>query len=122
VLSFSLASSDLLIWQVKETFSSFAPLYTNSDEISKHLVVIGRGTERGGEVTVNNVPLGWYWMDPGGARRWGENDVTDIIPYSGHDFIYATFDQHTQPNDRPNESHLSAGDSGGAVFLNDRGI
>ncbi|HEY2125005.1 MAG TPA: hypothetical protein VGG94_06035, partial [Chthoniobacterales bacterium] len=31
------------------------------------------------------------------------------------------FDEHVQPNDHPNESHLSANDSGGAIFLNDSG-
>lgn len=124
VRSFSLADSDFLIWQVNETFPSFAPLYSKRDEVSQHLVVIGRGTERGAEVMLNNTPptLGWYWMNPGGTQRWGENDVTAVVPYNGHDLLYATFDQHTQPNDRPNEAHLSTGDSGGAVFLNDGGV
>jgi len=58
VRSFSLPGSDLLIWQVKETFPSFAPLYFKSDEVSRHLVVIGRGTERGSEVTLGGTMRG----------------------------------------------------------------
>lgn len=119
VRSFSLAGSDLLIWQVKETFPSFAPLYSKSDEVSQHLVVIGRGTERGTEVTLGGTTRGWNWGSGTGVERWGENDVADVVPYNGHDLLYATFDQHARPNDHPNESHLSSGDSGGAVFVND---
>ena len=119
VRSVSLPGSDLLIWQVKETFPSFAPLYFKSDEVSRHLVVIGRGTERGSEVTLGGTMRGWNWGDATGVERWGENDVANIVPDNGHELLYATFDQHLQPNDHPNESHLSSGDSGGALFLND---
>jgi hypothetical protein len=119
VRSFSFAGSDLLIWQVQETFPSFAPLYSKSDEISRHLVVIGRGTERGSEVTLGGTTRGWNWGNGTGVERWGENDVADVVPYNGRDLLYATFDQPTQPNDHPNESHLSSGDSGGAIFVND---
>ncbi|MEP6604385.1 MAG: hypothetical protein ABJB69_10605 [Spartobacteria bacterium] len=121
IRAFSLPNSDLLIWQVKETFPNFAPLFSKSDEVGRHLVVIGRGTERGGEVMLNGTPRGWNWGSGTGIERWGENDVVDLVPYLGHDLVYATFDQHELPNDRPNESHLSGGDSGGAVFLNDNG-
>jgi hypothetical protein len=121
IRSFALPGSDLLIWQVSGTFPYFAPLYTKRDEVGKHLVVIGRGTRRGTEVTLNSTLRGWNWGDGDGFRRWGENDVAQIVPYSGHDLLYATFDQHVLPNDHPNESHLSSGDSGGAIFINDSG-
>ena len=119
VRSFSLPGGDLLIWQVKESFPFFASLYSKRDELSKHLVVIGRGTQRGSKVMLDGSPRGWLWGPGDGVQRWGENDVADIILYGGHDLINATFDQHLQPNDHPNESHLSSGDSGGAIFLND---
>jgi hypothetical protein len=118
VRSFALANSDLLIWQVNETFPSYAPLYTKDDEIGKHLVVIGRGTERGSEMTLGGTLRGWSWGNSTSVERWGENDVADIVPYAGRDLVYATFDQSAQPN----ESHLSSGDSGGAVFLKDNGV
>ena len=119
--SFSLPGSDLLIWQVNEMFPYFAPLYAKRDEISRHLVVIGRGTQRGGGVMLNSTLRGWLWGAWDGVERWGENDVTDVVPYNGHDLLFAAFDEHVQPNDHANESHLSSGDSGGAIFLNDSG-
>ena len=119
--SYSQPGSDLLIWKIAGTFPNFAPLYIKSDEDGQHLVVIGRGTQRGAERKLNNVLRGWDWGLGDSVRRWGENDVADIVPYSGHDLLYATFDQHVIPNDHPNEAHLSSGDSGGAIFINDTG-
>ena len=117
VRSFGLPGSDFLIWQVNETFPTFAPIYSKNDEAGQHLVVIGRGTERGTEIMLDGTLRGWNWGGNAGTRRWGENDVASVVPYSGHDLLYATFDKSAQPN----ESHLSSGDSGGAVFLNDSG-
>jgi hypothetical protein len=121
VRSFSLPGSDFLIWQVRETFSSFAPLYTKPDELAKHLVVLGRGTLRGDAIFMGPDLRGWAWGPGNGSVRWGENDVADLVPYNGHDLLFATFDQPSLPGDHPNESHLSSGDSGGALFLNDGG-
>src|SRR5438067_1547180 len=42
-------NSDLRIWQIAGAFPTYAPLYTKTDEVGKNLVVIGRGTQRGGE-------------------------------------------------------------------------
>lgn len=117
--SFSLGGSDLLIWKVNETFPSVAPLYTTDNEAGKHLVVIGRGTQRGSAVMLNNTLRGWSWGTGDHVQRWGENDVAQLVPDNGHQLIYATFDQPTQISPLPNESHLSTGDSGGAVFIKD---
>jgi hypothetical protein len=113
--------SDLQIWQVSatQTFPSFAPLYTKQDEVGKQLVVMGRGTQRGNGFTLNGTLLGWIWGQSDSVKRWGENIVTSIVPYPGlHELIYATFDQ----DGLPSEAHLSSGDSGGAVFLQDNGV
>jgi hypothetical protein len=118
VRAFGLTNSDLLIWQVNETFPSFAPLYSKHNEIGKHLFVIGRGTQRGSEIFLDGTLRGWNWGAVDGWRRWGENDVVDLVPYNGHDLVYATFDEGAHPN----ESHLSVGDSGGAIFLKDGGV
>jgi hypothetical protein len=119
--SYSLAGSDLLIWQVRETFPTFAPLYTAENHLfSKPLVVIGRGTQRAAEIFLDGTSRGWNWGAGDSVQRWGENDVANLVLYQGHELIYATFDQPTAvPNDRPNEAHLSVGDSGGAVFIQD---
>ena len=122
--SFSLAGSDFVLWKIAGTFPSFAPLYTKRNEVGQHLIVFGRGTERGTERYLDNTLRGWNWAadSTAGTRRWGENDVSEIFPYQGHDTLHATFDQHLLPNDHPNECHLSNGDSGGAVFLKDGAV
>jgi hypothetical protein len=109
--------SDFSIWKVAETFPTIAPLNTNSNEVGLRLVVVGRGTQRGSEVLVGSELRGWYWGASDGVQRWGENIVAEIVNFSSgpDDAIYATFDQ----NGLPDESHLSSGDSGGAVFIED---
>lgn len=110
--------TDFTIWRVSETFPSFAPLYATPDEIGRPLVVIGRGTQRGVDALVNNMVHGWKWGGGDGVQRWGENIVTAIVPDGPlNQYVYATFDQ----NGLTNEAHLSAGDSGGAVFIQDNG-
>jgi hypothetical protein len=110
-------NSDLAIWQVAGTFPATAPLYTRADETGKALVVIGRGTQRGSEVSINSTLKGWAWGVSDAAQRWGENTVAQIVPLgAGYgDALYATFDAGAGLN----EAHLSSGDSGGAVFIKD---
>jgi hypothetical protein len=43
------SSSDLRIWEVREAFATWAPLYRNTNE-SGSLMVFGRGVTRGAEV------------------------------------------------------------------------
>ncbi|MEQ1851565.1 MAG: HYR domain-containing protein, partial [Chthoniobacteraceae bacterium] len=113
---------DLKIWQVAQAFPEYAPLYTRSDETGRPLVVFGRGRERGVENYLGGVLKGWEW---GGEaqnthiRRWGQNVVaaTRANPFGPGDVLYATFDLGM-----PNEAHISAGDSGGAVFVQDAGV
>jgi hypothetical protein len=109
--------SDLYMWQVNETFPTFAPLYTSNDERGQRVVAIGRGTQRGTEFDFNGTFRGWNWGADDNVERWGENLVSDIAVFSSgpDDALYATFDQ----NGLPNECHFSRGDSGGAVFIND---
>ena len=108
--------SDLRIWRVEGTFPSFAPLYPGPNEIGQRLVVFGRGTQRGAQVIKNGTPRGWLWGGFDGVQRWGENFVTSIV--SGgpvNQYVYATFDASGSAS----EAHLSVGDSGGAVFIQD---
>jgi hypothetical protein len=106
--------SDLQIFQVLETFPDCAPLYDRSDEVGQHLVVIGRGSQRGPGRIINGHLRGWDYGPSDSIRRWGENQVASILG----DRLYILFDKKGLRQ----ESHLSAGDSGGAVFLNDGGI
>ncbi len=111
-------SSDLQVWQVAGTFPIHAPLYSSApgSEVNLNLVVFGRGTQRGNSVFVGTDSHlgGWLWGGSDEVERWGTNAVESIYadPSSGR-LVRATFDNSAGPN----EAHLSAGDSGGAVFV-----
>lgn len=119
VRSFPIPDTDLLVWQVVETFPTIAPLWTRRDEIGQSVVVIGRGTQRGADVTLNSELHGWRWGSEDHVRRWGQNVVTAIFSYKSdhNDLLVADFDNPGAAN----EAHLSGGDSSGAVFINDGG-
>jgi hypothetical protein len=113
-------SSDLRIYEVAEEFPDYAPLYSQKDEIGQHLVVFGRGTQRGSEVISDGLLRGWEWGAPDAVERWGESQVSDTVSFGSTlgDMLYALFDS----NGFPEEAHLSSGDSGGGVFLSDNGV
>jgi hypothetical protein len=101
--------------------------------VGKHLLVIGRGTQRGEPLRLTNangVTLkGWYWGFADAVQRWGENRVESIVdgnalaslpgePVSDvGELLRASFDAVGESN----EAHLSAGDSGGPVFIQEGG-
>src|SRR5882672_9608313 len=93
---FAIPGSDLRIWKVNETFPAFAPLYgtstNNVSETNKHMVVVGRGTQRGNEVTVNNTEKGWEWGAADFAQSWGENTVSSIISGNAQQGDFVAFD------------------------------
>ena len=106
--------SDLRIWQVAQTFPSYAPLYTNLNAAGQLVVIIGCGTQRGAPVVVNGATNGWYWGASDYVQRWGENTVTaSYDPY-----LYALFSE-TGPT---NECAVSTGDSAGAWFIQQGGV
>ena len=116
------SQSDLQIWRICGTFPRFAPLYTDTNEVAQALVVFGRGTQRGTPVTTSGISgtktNGWLWGATNYITRWGQNTVAAIVedPNLG-DLIQAEFNA----DGGPDECHLSTGDSGGAVFLQDGG-
>src|SRR5207253_894842 len=80
--------------------------------------------QRGSGVFLGQELRGWYWGSDDGVQRWGENTVADIVNFSSgpDDAIYATFDQKDGLPDLPDESHISRGDSGGGVFIQDGAV
>jgi hypothetical protein len=114
-------SSDLRLWQVDAAFPAYAPLYSRSDEVGRKLVVFGRGTQRGLDVSVTAHGAlrlrGWQWGTADGRLRWGENQVDSVVngEAGSGDLLKVLF--HTGGG--ANEAHLSGGDSGGAVFVQD---
>jgi hypothetical protein len=115
VAFFDCPDSDLRIWQVAETFPFYAPLYTATDEVGKHCVVFGRGTQRGDAVVVEPRTNGWKWGAVDSVERWGENDVSSIANGGAGlgQFLRCKFDR----NGGSNECHLSRFDSSGALFI-----
>ncbi|HEY6070870.1 MAG TPA: hypothetical protein VIU85_05790 [Chthoniobacterales bacterium] len=111
--SFDDTMSELRIFEVAETLTNYAPLYSRADEQGQNIVVIGRGTQRGNPVYLGGILRGWEWGSSDQVQRWGENQVS----LANGNSLYATFGQGAGPN----EAHLSSGDSGGAVFINDAG-
>lgn len=110
----NIAGTDLRVFKINETFSTYAPLYTGSSETGLEMVVFGRGGPRGAEVELGGDLKGWYHTGPDGLSRWGANTVDGIVG----DYLRSDFDDVLGQN----ESSLSVGDSGGAVFVNDGGI
>lgn len=124
VRSFVDSASDLRIWEVREAFSTSAPLYRSSTEVGRSLIVFGRGITRGSEVrttaAVSGVPAnslaGWQWGSSDGKLRWGQNTVAGMLTHATYgEQLAATFDQ----TGGVNECHLGIGDSSGPVFIND---
>jgi hypothetical protein len=118
-------TSDLRIWKISGSFPAFAALYTRGDETGKNAVVFGRGTQRGDPVDLAGLfgseRKGWRWGVPDGRKRWGENQVAAIVNNEGavgggnQDLLRLAFNS----GGGANEAHLSDGDSGGAIFIND---
>ncbi len=113
-----LPGTDLRIFEILETFPSYAALYEGNDEVGKDLVVMGRGTQRGGTVDLSSVLKGWRPGASDNKARWGTNTVSGIATLSGAEYLVADFD--AMPG--TDEAHLTSGDSGGAVFIKDAGV
>ena len=115
-------TSDLHLWQVDHAFRDYAPLFTaaEGDETGQTLRVIGRGTQRGAEVDLDETLRGWQWGPGDGVQRWGGNVVAQVIvdPSDGAPYLYVTFDDPGVAD----EAHLSGGDSGGGVFVVEDGL
>lgn len=109
----NIAGTDLRVFKINETFSSWAPIYTGGSEIGSTLVTFGRGGARGAEVTLGPELHGWLTTGSDGVARWGANQVSNIFTSGVGDLLAAEF--NATPGQ--NEATLSVGDSGGGVFI-----
>ncbi|MCU0794328.1 MAG: PEP-CTERM sorting domain-containing protein [Akkermansiaceae bacterium] len=114
----TITGTDLRIYEINETFSMWAPLFTGTDEVGKDLVVMGRGTQRGADVLLGGDLIGWRWGAADNDARWGTNEVAATVSLGGAEYLYATFDAGAGGD----EAHLSVGDSGGGLFIQDGGV
>ena len=107
--------SDLRIYRVKGLFSSWAPLFTDSSEVGRSVVMYGRGRQRGDEVRVDGQLKGWKWGAEDFVQSWGRNAVSEIVNLGPGDsqLLKLPFDA----NGTTFEASLNGGDSGGGVFI-----
>ena len=110
-----IAGTDLRIYKINETFTTYAELYTLPTELGQTLVTTGRGGPRGDEVIVSAESKGWKTGGGDGIARWGANEVMAIYSTGVGDVLAAQFNAVNGLE----ESFLSAGDSGGGVFIKD---
>lgn len=125
--------TDLRVWTVNGRFPEYAPWMERGDEVGKAVVIFGRGTQRGETVMVSGLlggsTKGWKWGAADHVQRWGENTVTEVVNGSAlgtingngggiGELLRMTFDA----GGGPNEAHLSAGDSGGGLFVRVDGV
>jgi hypothetical protein len=114
-------NSDLALYQVAETFTDFAPLYTGSSETTLgEAVLYGRGTDRGTALLVNGTQKGWNWGTADFQRSWGTNAVSEIVDFGPSLGDLLVFTNDTE-NGQANEGAVSGWDSGGPVFVNENG-
>jgi len=114
-------NEDLTICKVDGTFSSYAPLYTGSDEVGKLAMIFGKGAPRGNEV-VNGSTRGWEWGSGSwNTLRWGTNEITSIVDSGGSTWGHLLGAEFNH-NAGVNEGMLSGGDSGFGLFILDAGV
>lgn len=111
-------STDLQIWEVDHAkpFPTYAPLSSGAEVLGTKVTVMGRGTQRGDEVFVGSEPKGWKWGAGDDVQRWGWNNVSSFP--NGGQLLYCAFNKPGIGN----ECHLSVGDSGGGVFVEEGGL
>ena len=118
--SYASPSSDLQIWRVNGTFSTYASIYRSSDETGQGLVDIGRGTQRGAAIYNSDGALaGWGWGANDGVMRWGQNVVAAV--QAGGAGIGDTLRVSFNNPGVANSATISSGDSGGGLFIQQGG-
>ncbi len=117
--------SDLRVYKIVQTFSSYAQLYTGTGEVGQTLVVNGMGGGRGNSIFVDSglgpVLKGWGGSGTDAVARWGTNQFSSIVPASQSpvgELLVAQF--NALPG--TDEATLTGGDSGGGVFIKDNGV
>jgi len=107
------------------TFAIWAPVDITANDAAiqnQNLVVLGNGTTRGTAITG-----GWDWGSSQTTESWGTNTVNQVVAGNvadgdSKDYIYFQFQKTVDGMGNitdPNEAILSAGDSGGGVFVFD---
>lgn len=116
-------NSDLRLYEVNKSFSSWAPMYTGRKEAGKHALIFGRGTQRGPEVSVNGRVGGWEWGGGDGQLSWGLNVIDAVVPGEQGEGDLLQFDFDSIAGGAiEQEGTLSIGDSAGGAFFWNRDL
>ena len=113
-----IAGSDLRIYKITGTFAEYAPLHTGS-ALGEEALLTGRGGVRGSALFDGPKLKGYLHTAADGIARWGTNTISDITGTGAGTLLVADFDGTPGLAD---EAGLSAGDSGGGLFVNDGGV
>lgn len=114
-----IAGSDLRVYKINETFSSYAGLYLG-DATGQEAVLTGRGGVRGAAILDGDGnTLGWEHTLSDGVARWGTNQITGTTGSGAGTLLTAAFNPS---GSTPFEAGLSNGDSGGGLFVYDGGV
>ena len=114
--------TDLRVWKVApgKPFPTYAPISTGISDLGANVTLVGRGTQRGDAVVISDVLKGWKWGSGDGVQRWGRNTVANSSYTDSElgEFLYCFFNSPGISE----ECHLSAGDSGGGMFVLENGL
>jgi hypothetical protein len=107
--------SDLRLYEVDGTFSSWATLADSAAAEAGLMVTFGRGGVRGDEVELGSSLRGWELGAADGVARWGTNMLEPgvVVDGQGRELLRADFDGDSGAL----EAHFSVGDSGGGAFV-----
>lgn len=114
---------DLTVWTVAGKLPRWAALYEGRREEGREVALFGRGTSRGYPVMVEGERKGWLWGPQDGRLSWGTNWVMGALATGGNstlsegDKLIFDFSEFGGPN----EGAVSSGDSGGGVFMREKG-
>jgi hypothetical protein len=115
--------SDIRLLWIAGRFGSWAPIYTNRNEIGSDVFMLGRGGARGARVTTADGAggvrtNGWLWNPGDGRLRWGANQVYSTTPDTNLTWPHNMIFRFRESAD-PDIATISGGDSGGGVFIRD---
>ena len=109
-------ASDLRIWKIDGAFPTRRRYSRNTPKLAGAAMIFGRGTQRGDPVFVGGELKGWEWGSQDGLQKLGaatRSPASLMAASKRGDMLYFTFDQSGVAQ----EGTLSAGDSGGALFV-----
>jgi len=110
-------TADLRVAKLEDAnLTSFVPLYTNTDEESKAIVIGGYGKGRGSILD----DCGYTWAGSSNEiQRWGQNIVDYAFTVEENGYVSADFDGHGAADAQPYEAAVAEWDSGGGWFIYD---